>query len=80
MPIAIKKHICTPSGSKPFPDADPGTLDSVRIVGTFSWCAFGITANAADAVDIPAAEFNIGEVDLSTLHLFGDATVAVITY
>lgn len=80
MPITLNKHTCAPSGSKPFPDADPGTIGSVRIVGSFSWCAFALTANAADAVDIPAADFDIGEVDLSTLHLFGDSTVAVITY
>lgn len=80
MPITVTKHACTPSGSKPFPAAAPGTLDGVRIVGSFSWCAFSLTANAADAVDIPFADFDIGEVDLSTLHLFGDATVAVITY
>ena len=80
MPITITKHACIPSGSKPFPDATKGTLDSVRIVGVTGWCAFGLTADAADAVDVPSLDFDIGEVDLSDLHLFGNQTVAVITY
>jgi hypothetical protein len=80
MPITITKHQCVPGGSKPFPDAVPGTLDGVRIVGVLSWCAFGLTATAADAVDIPSVDFDIGEVDLSTLHLYGADTVAVIRY
>ena len=80
MPITITKHQCVPTGSRPFPDAEPGTLDGVRIIGVFSWCAFGLTATAADAVDIPSPDFDIGEVDLSTLHLFGADTVAVIRY
>ena len=80
MPITITKHSCVPAGSRPFPDATKGTLDSVRIVGVTGWCAFGLTADAADAVDVPFVDFDIGEVDLSDLHLFGTDTVAVITY
>lgn len=80
MPITITKHTCSPSGSKPFPEATPGTLDGVRIVGVTGWCSFALTASAADAVDVPSSDFDLGEVDLSTLHLFGADTVAVITY
>ena len=80
MPITITKHNLTAAGSKPFPDATKGTLESVRLVGVTGWCAFGLTGSIADAVDVPSVDFDIGEVDLSDLHLFGADTVAVITY
>lgn len=80
MPITITKHSCVPTGSRPFPDATKGTLDSVRLVGVTGWCAFALSNAASDAVDVPSADFDIGEVDLSDFHLFGTDTVAVITY
>jgi hypothetical protein len=80
MPITITKHTCTTEGSKAFPEAASGTLDGVRIVGNNGWCAFALTDSLADSVDVPSLDFDIGEVDLSTLHLFGDSTVAVIRY